>query len=141
MAARGGSRSRSPRNVAETPAGSESQSVSKGAPSGRPEGWKPKGFYADRADAAYRKAQDEAKSEILGLIQILMTRRRITKAELAEKMGLSEAAVRHRLNGRTEFGVYELVGLARLFDVPVQAFFDPDTNAQVFMSNRGTSRD
>jgi transcriptional regulator with XRE-family HTH domain len=48
-----------------------------------------------------------------------MARRRIRQADLADYLGLPQASISRRLNGRTPFAVAELVAVAALLDVPV----------------------
>lgn len=58
-------------------------------------------------------------------IRSLMTRRSLLQAHLGEALGLSQASVADRLNGRREWRLAELRVLAELFDVPVSQLVDP----------------
>lgn len=47
-----------------------------------------------------------------------MARRGVTQMTVARQLGLSQAAVSHRLRGSTPVNVNELTALAQYFDVP-----------------------
>lgn len=52
-----------------------------------------------------------------------------TQQELSSALGLTPAAVNHRITGRNRFQLDELEILARFFDLPVSALIDPATYA------------
>lgn len=53
-----------------------------------------------------------------------MARNRITQAELASTLGLSQSAISRRLNGESEWTANELVALARMFGISLSALFE-----------------
>lgn len=50
-----------------------------------------------------------------------MARKKISQAALADHMGLSQAAISARLNGRTPFDINELAAIAHFLDVGLEA--------------------
>ena len=50
-------------------------------------------------------------------LKLLMATRRVTQAQLADVLGISQAGVSARMRGRTPFDVNELGSLARAFGV------------------------
>ena len=86
----------------------------------------PKGAYAVLADKGYVARRDELKDRIPTAMGIICRHLGWTHKELGRLMGLSEAAVKHRLYGRTEFSAAELLALAEAIGVPPAAFFDRD---------------
>lgn len=90
------------------------------------QGRTPKGAYADQADAAYVRRRDELRDRIPTAMGVICRHLGWTHRELGQIMGLSPAAVKHRLYGRTEFSAAELLALAERIGIPPQAFFDAD---------------
>lgn len=96
--------------------------AAKQAPAKKPT---PKGAYASRATSEYVEAKNYVSTQMPVILGLLMKTRRLTFEEVSEKMGLSAAAVRHRVYGRTEFSAGEMVGLARALGIDPRAFYDP----------------
>lgn len=53
-----------------------------------------------------------------------MARCGVTQTTLARKIGLSQAAVSSRIKGRTPFDINELVKIAAVLDVPLDALLN-----------------
>lgn len=86
----------------------------------------PKGAYMGLADKAYVARRDELKDRIPTAMGIICRHLGWTHKELGLLMGLSQAAVKHRLYGRTEFTASELLAVADALGIPPQAFYDRD---------------
>lgn len=86
----------------------------------------PKGAYQSLADKAYVARRDELKDRIPTAMGIICRHLGWTHKELGLLMGLSQAAVKHRLYGRTEFTASELLAVADRLGIPPAAFFDRD---------------
>lgn len=62
---------------------------------------------------------------IAGNVRAEMSRRQVTQSELANKIGMSQAQLSYRLNGRVEFKPSEIEKIARLFDLPIAVLTSP----------------
>lgn len=62
-------------------------------------------------------------------IRAEMARQRMSLAELAGRIGLSESTLRRRLDGRTPFGLDEFARTAAALNVPVEQLMPPGTDA------------
>lgn len=142
MAARSAaSPARTPRKVAGAKTAPVSPTVAEGgdqeaeAPAPKPKrqqlAFKPKGYYSDTADPVYEEGRNRASEQIPSLVMVVMRKRKISQSDMARAMGLSPAAVKHRLSGRTEFGASELAGLAQLYDLPIELFYNPRDHLEV----------
>ena len=86
----------------------------------------PKGAYSDSMDPQFRMEKAKAAAILPVALHTLMRRRGITPERLGQQMGVSTAAVKHRLSARTDFGAAELRALAEILGVPMMALFDLD---------------
>ncbi|WP_311553067.1 helix-turn-helix domain-containing protein [Propionimicrobium lymphophilum] len=65
-------------------------------------------------------------SEAVGRrIQAQLLLRGFVQQDLANKLGISQAAVSRRLNGRASFSACDLAVIANWLDVSVSDFFEP----------------
>lgn len=62
---------------------------------------------------------------IAGNVRAEMSRRQVIQSELANKIGMSQAQLSYRLNGRVEFKPSEIEKIAQLFDVPISVLTTP----------------
>ena len=85
----------------------------------------PRGSFKELADPDWFPERDKAKNYIADQLQLVLKVRRVSQRKLSEMMGMSQAAVRHKLYGRTSFFADEIVVLAEKLDVDVRIFFDP----------------
>lgn len=90
----------------------------------------PKGAFAGLAADEYREVERYVQEHVPVVLTIVMRRQGISVAKLGEIMGLSPSAVKHRLSGRTEFSISELVGLARYLGLDPAVFYDPDARIE-----------
>jgi len=58
-----------------------------------------------------------------------MARRQVRQVTLAQRLGLSQAAISRRINGETEFSVAELLAVADLLGVSASALLGEDVAA------------
>lgn len=58
---------------------------------------------------------------IAGRVRELMDERGLTQQQVGDALGYSQQAISDRLRGRTRLGIEELVELADLFAVPLDA--------------------
>lgn len=86
----------------------------------------PRGAFASTADPQYAARRDELRDRIPTAMGVICRYLGWTHKELGQIMGLSPAAVKHRLYARTEFTASELIALAERLGIPPQAFFDRD---------------
>ena len=84
----------------------------------------PKGTYAHLASPQYREEEEWVRDNVPVVLGVIMRRRKLTMEGIGKLMGLSPAAVRHRVYGRTEFTVPELVALARELELDPAVFYD-----------------
>ncbi len=85
-----------------------------------------RGSFQSIADPQYVARRDELRERIPTALGVICRYRGWTHAQLGEIMGLSPAALKHRIYGRTEFSAAELIALSERIGIPVQAFFDPE---------------
>lgn len=98
----------------------------------------PRNFYAESADADYRALRERVKAQAPVVLGLLLQQRSKSQADLARHMGLSHSAVRHRVYGRTEFTVSELVAIAHWLDVDVAVFTDPNAPIHSIIQAKST---
>lgn len=86
----------------------------------------PKGAYKDTADPGYAEARDRCDSAIGIALRQIMDAKGVTAGDVAKIMGLSPAAVRHRLYGARKMTAAEVFGLAKVLKFDPRYLLDPE---------------
>lgn len=90
----------------------------------------PKGAYRDTADPGYAEVRDRCEAAIGIALRQIMDARGVTAADVGKIMGLSPAAVRHRLYGARKMTAGEVIGLAMKLDFDPRYLLDPTFTEQ-----------
>lgn len=85
----------------------------------------PKGAYKHTADPEYASAHDRCEQAIGIALRQIMDARGVTAADIGKIMGLSPAAVRHRLYGARKMSAGEVIGLAVKLEFDPRYLLDP----------------
>lgn len=83
----------------------------------------PKGAYSVTAHPGYVRARELVRTLAPAALRDVMDEHDLTVDEVAEIMGLSPSAVRHRLYGRKEIALAEVVALALELHVDPAVFY------------------
>lgn len=86
----------------------------------------PKGAYKHTAAPEYVEAHDKCDSVIGIALRRIMDERGVTAGDVAKIMGLSPAAVRHRLYGARKMSAAEVFGLATALQFDPRYLLDPE---------------
>lgn len=86
----------------------------------------PKGAYLKYADPNYVARKALVKDLVPRTLKIALEVRGITHDDAARTMGLSTAAFRDRLYGRTNFAIEEVIALSQTFDLDMSMLWNPN---------------
>lgn len=86
----------------------------------------PKGSYRETGDPGYAERRARADEMVRVSLRQVLNSKGVTIAQAAQLMGLSPAALRHRLYGRTEMSAAELFALSWALGVDARVFYDPE---------------
>ena len=76
-------------------------------------------------------SQIVSSDDVASEVRAWMGRRQRSTRSAAQELGWTETYLGRRLNGSIPFNVTELGAMAKLLDVPMQAFFEPPTGWDV----------
>lgn len=99
-------------------------------PRGRVANQTPKGSYKHTADPQYASELARCESTIGIALRQIMDAKGVTAADVAKIMGLSPAAVRHRLYGARKVTAGEAQALAKALNFDVRYLLDPEFTEQ-----------
>lgn len=87
----------------------------------------PKGAYQKYANPDYVSRKALVKDLVPRVLRIALEARGITHDDAARLMGLSTAAFRDRLYGRTNLSIEEVIALAQTLDLDMSMLWNPNT--------------
>lgn len=80
----------------------------------------PKGSYQATADARYLAAKEKAGDDVPKLVALKLAEQGVSARMIAATMGVSLSAIRDRAQGKTQWRVDELLGLAAVYGFSIE---------------------